>query len=91
MPALLGTILAGLCMPFLAVILVDAMLVFFYDDYDKMMVEVKSACFHFVGGGIVQFRNTTVSAWAIHALRPVVPAPKCEILSNLGRPVHVCL
>ena len=51
---LLCTILAGLCMPYLAVLLVDAMLVFACDDHVKMMGEVKIACFHFVGVGIVQ-------------------------------------
>ena len=63
-PALLGIILAGLCMPYLAVILVDAKLVFFYDDYDMVMDEVKIACFHFVGVGIVELLGTTVSACA---------------------------
>ena len=37
---------------------------FAFDDYDKIMGEVKLACFHFVSVDIVQFLSTTVSACA---------------------------
>ena len=51
-------------MPYLAILFVDAILVFSSDDYDMMMGEVKIACFHFGGVGIVHFLSTIVSACA---------------------------
>ena len=42
MPTLLGTILAGLCLPYLAIILVGALLVFFCDVYDRVIDGVKN-------------------------------------------------
>ena len=82
-------------MPYLADMIVDAVLVFFYDDCVKMMGEVNIPFFHFVRVGIVLFLSTTDSAGANGVLSEGMVkhlrVATLEIPSNRGRPVHVCL
>lgn len=85
-PAILGAIVAGLCMPYLAVVLVDAMVVFFYTDFEKMMDEVRIACYQFIVLGAVNFVSTAITNWANGVLSEgMVKRLRVAILTNVLR------